>query len=213
MVVDVLRAFTTAACAFDQGAKEIYLVSAVEEAFALREQHADLLLVGEVNGYPIAGFDYPNSPATINRLNLKNRRMVLRTTAGTQGVVRCARARHLYVASLCVAKTTAASIAELKPDIVSFVNTGVRDKGGGEEDVACSAYISSLLQDIPLSITDIQQRVLSSKAAAKFTDPDDGDFSSTDLEHALKFNHFPFAMKVSRIEGNLVLQRSDANPD
>ena len=57
MVVDVLRAFTTTAYAFDRGAKEIILVSTIEEAFELRERDGDYLLVGEVNGLPIDGFD------------------------------------------------------------------------------------------------------------------------------------------------------------
>ena len=40
VVIDVLRAFTTAAFAFDRGADEILLVSTVEEAFEVREQEA-----------------------------------------------------------------------------------------------------------------------------------------------------------------------------
>ena len=37
-VIDVLRAFTTAAFAFAAGVREIVLVGAVEEALALRER-------------------------------------------------------------------------------------------------------------------------------------------------------------------------------
>lgn len=42
LVVDVLRAFTTAAYAFDAGARAIYLVATVDDA--LRFNEADLLL-------------------------------------------------------------------------------------------------------------------------------------------------------------------------
>ena len=38
LVIDVLRAFSTAAYAFSRGAKEIRLVSGVEEALELKEQ-------------------------------------------------------------------------------------------------------------------------------------------------------------------------------
>jgi 2-phosphosulfolactate phosphatase len=41
VVVDVLRAFTTAAYAFAGGAEEIFLVSTVEEAFSLRKRNSD----------------------------------------------------------------------------------------------------------------------------------------------------------------------------
>ncbi len=84
-MVDVLRAFTTTAFAFERGAKEIILVSTIEEAFELRERDANYLLIGEVNGLPIDGFDLPNSPSAIEKLDLSNQRLVLRTTAGDSG--------------------------------------------------------------------------------------------------------------------------------
>ena len=90
VVVDVLRAFTTAATAFAREAEEILLVSTVEEAFELRARYPGYLLIGEVDGLPVDGFDLPNSPSTLQDLNLSSRRLVQRTTSGTQGVVRAA---------------------------------------------------------------------------------------------------------------------------
>lgn len=209
VVVDVLRAFTTAAYAFDRGAQEIVLVSTVEEAFDLRERDSRCLLIGEVNGLTIDGFDLPNSPSALESLDLSMRRLIQRTTAGTQGVVLAARAEHLFVTSLCVASSTAKCIRALRPDVVTFVETGVRDKGGGEEDVACADYISSLLLDAPLNSTDIQDRVLRSRAAAKFSRAESRDFPSTDLEHALRIDQFSFAMKVERAGNLLVLRPVD----
>jgi 2-phosphosulfolactate phosphatase len=206
VVVDVLRAFTTSAVAFHRGAQEIVLVSTVEEAFQLRQQYPEILLMGEIDGYPVEGFDLSNSPAEIDELDLNNRCMALRTTAGTQGIVRATQARHLYAASLCNANATASSIAALNPAFVTFVNTGVRAKGGGEEDIACSDYIASLLQQRALGPSEIRQRVLESKAAAKFTPGDDSGFSRADLEQALQFNRFPFAMKVTGTERGLTLR-------
>lgn len=208
-MVDVLRAFSTSAFAFHRGAHEIYLVSTVEEAFELREKYPEILLMGEVNGYPVKGFDLPNSPAAIAPLDLQGKCLVLRTTAGTQGVVRAAHATHLYVASLCNAKSTASSVNALNPDAVTFVNSGIRAKGGGEEDVACSDYIASLLHQNALSLSEIKRRVLESKAAAKFSATDNSDFSKADLEHALQFNRFSFAMKVENTDRGLTLRTAD----
>ena len=39
VVIDVLRAFTTAQVAFSNGAKEIYLVGDISKAFALAGRH------------------------------------------------------------------------------------------------------------------------------------------------------------------------------
>lgn len=47
VVIDVLRAFTTAAYAFAAGAKEIVLVSTAEEAFRMHEEDNSLILMGE----------------------------------------------------------------------------------------------------------------------------------------------------------------------
>jgi 2-phosphosulfolactate phosphatase len=206
VVVDVLRAFTTTAYALDRGAKEIILVSTIDEAFELRERDANCLLVGEVNGLPIDGFDLPNSPSAIENLDLRNRRLVLRTTAGTQGVVLAKQANQLFVTSLCVATSTAHNIRALNPKVVTFVATGVRSKGGGEEDSACADYITSLLLKSPISVADIRNRVLESRAAAKFLNTEGFDFPKADLEHALKVDCFQFAMKVERVDNLLILK-------
>src|SRR5713101_6748950 len=79
IVIDVIRAFSVAAYAFARGARGLWLVRAVEEAFALREREPEVLLsgthpkndkqaqrallAGEVGGRLIPGFDLNNSPA------------------------------------------------------------------------------------------------------------------------------------------------------
>src|SRR6266508_6970461 len=91
VVIDVIRAFTTAAFAFAAGAREIVLTSAVEEALALRAHFPGALVMGEVDGLPVEGFDFSNSPAELIGRDLGGRRMIQRTSAGTQGwCVACA---------------------------------------------------------------------------------------------------------------------------
>ena len=70
VVIDVVRAFTTAAYALAAGAKEIVLVDSVEKAFRLREESPNSLLMGEVKGDPIAGFDYGNSPYELSQADV-----------------------------------------------------------------------------------------------------------------------------------------------
>ena len=88
IVIDVLRAFSTAAHAFSRGAKEILLVSTVEEALALRSQISDSKVMGEVGGLPPEGFDFGNSPTHISKEDLSGVTLIQRTGAGTQGAVR-----------------------------------------------------------------------------------------------------------------------------
>ena len=87
MIVDVFRAFTTAAFCVAAGAREIVLVNDHEQALAMRRADPELFLSGEIDGRPIPGFDVGNSPSAIERLDLAGRRVVQRTSSGTQGVV------------------------------------------------------------------------------------------------------------------------------
>ena len=88
IVIDVLRAFTTSAYAFAEGVSDIALASSVEDAFNLRKRFPDALILGEVDGYPVEGFDLGNSPSVLIGSDISGKRLIQRTTAGTQGVVR-----------------------------------------------------------------------------------------------------------------------------
>ena len=107
VAIDVCRAFTTAAYAFAAGAREIILVGEVEEALALRERMPGALVMGEVGGLPVEGFDFGNSPNELLGVDLADRCMIQRTSAGTQGVVRSKRARTLLASSFVCAGATA----------------------------------------------------------------------------------------------------------
>jgi len=206
VVVDVLRAFTTAATAFAREVEEILLVSTVEEAFELRARYPDYLLIGEVDGLPVDGFDLPNSPSALQDLNLSSKRLVQRTTAGTQGVVRATGAERLLAASLCVASATCEYIKSLNPPAVIFVETGARGGGSGDEDMACADYMAGLLDGTPPELDEIERRVRNSRATQKFVGDNHSAFPSADLEQALKVDCFDFAMEAQRWNGQHVLR-------
>src|SRR5215510_14248655 len=88
IVIDVIRAFTNAACAFSRGVKEIYPVSTVEEALHFKTTDPGLLICGGVGGAPPDGFDFGNPPTQSSRLDLGGKTVVQRPGAGTQGIVR-----------------------------------------------------------------------------------------------------------------------------
>jgi hypothetical protein len=64
-IIDVFRAFTTAAVALANGAARIIMVATVEEALALRAAAAGQICMGEVGGRAPPGFDFGNSPFAI----------------------------------------------------------------------------------------------------------------------------------------------------
>ena len=85
IIIDVFRAFTTAAIAFDHGAKEITLVAEPEEALELHRRGIGDFLMGEVAGTRPEGFNFGNSPYEISQVDLAGKTLVQSTRAGHGG--------------------------------------------------------------------------------------------------------------------------------
>jgi len=98
-IIDVFRAFTTAAVVLANGASQITMVSTVEEALALRESGLADICMGEVGGRAPAGFDFGNSPFEVSNVDFTGKSIVQRTSAGTQGIVAARHAERLYATS------------------------------------------------------------------------------------------------------------------
>lgn len=193
VVIDVLRAFTTAAYAFGAGLTEIELVSKVDEALA-----ASGFRMGEVGGRLIPGFDHNNSPSGLVGRQLAGRG-VLRTGSGTQCVVAAAGASEVWLGSLVVAGATARALAGRHE--VTLVASGPPHEG--EEDLACAEWIASLLQGAPCARDAVISNVRTSRAAAKHR-TGDADFPADDIECAAAIDAFDFAMRVERHADRLV---------
>lgn len=204
IVIDVLRAFTTAAYAFQSGAKEIFCVSEIQEAFDLNTQIKNSFLLGEMNGYSIPGFHFNNSPAAISRENLSGKAIIMRTTAGTQGLIRTTHAKKILACSLVNASATAAYIQSHQPDEVFFVETGITDNGKGDEDTACADYIEAILTKQPFSLETLKKRVISSKNGMRFTDPSSKDLPEEDLAFVCAVDTFHFVMEAERLNHYMI---------
>src|SRR5262245_31823005 len=102
-IIDVFRAFTVAAVALANGATRIIMVSSVDEALVLRQQGAGEICMGEVSGRAPPGFDFGNSPFELLHADVRQKSIIQRTSAGTQGVVAAAQAECRYAASLVTA--------------------------------------------------------------------------------------------------------------
>jgi 2-phosphosulfolactate phosphatase len=201
VVIDVLRAFSTAAYAFEAGAKSIRLVSTVEEAFLLKNQFPDALLMGEVHGLPIEDFDYGNSPTQLAQQNLAERELIQRTTAGTQGVTHSINADILLASSFCCAKATVEYIRRLPERDITFIITGQRPNGRGTEDAACADYLEDLLTGKEPDMEKHLQRVRDSVDAQIFLDESEPAFPASDLEYCLDIDKFSFAMPIEKENG------------
>lgn len=200
VAIDVLRAFTTAAFAFAAGARRILLTGTVEEAFALRTEMPAALVMGEVDGLPVPGFDFGNSPAELLGLDLSGLTLIQRTSAGTQGIVRAERAGLLLGAAFTNASATARYLEAHAEGDVTLVQTGLHPEGIGDEDAACAEFIESCVRGESLDQTALVARVR--QAGAKLVDRD----GPGDLDLAIQIDRFGFAMPVQRENGLLVMR-------
>ena len=143
IIIDVFRAFTLAPCAFARGVTSILPVATAAEALAMKRADPDLLLAGEQDGKPLPGFDFSNSPAAILRAELDGRRLVLRTSAGVQGLLAAARADEVITGSFVNAAAIAAWVRHRQPALVSLVCMGWNARERTAEDEACAHYLAA----------------------------------------------------------------------
>jgi 2-phosphosulfolactate phosphatase len=202
IVIDVLRAFSTAAYAFSRGAKEIILVSTVDEALDLKSRLPNAKAMGEVGGLPPEGFDFGNSPTQIREEDLTGLTLIQRTGAGTQGAVRCVNADSMLAASFVVANATVKHIFQLDPSEVTFVITGIHYN---DEDLVCAEYLEALLKGQKPDIKPFAQRVYDCKDAEHHLDPNRPEFPESDLDYCTQVSRFNFSMPITRENSQLIM--------
>ena len=208
VVIDVFRAFSTAAYAFARGATEIVLVGGVDDAFALKARWPDALVMGEVHGRRVEGFDFGNSTSAIARADLAGRRLIQRTSAGTQGVVAAGGADAILLGSFVCAGALVRHIAAAAPNLVSLVAMGMRGERPAAEDEACAELLAARLEGRPLDERALLHDLARSDAGARFEE-DSEDFPRSDVDHCLALDAFGFVMRVATRDGLLVATRHD----
>ncbi len=206
IVIDVFRAFSAAAYAFDAGAAQIVLASEVAEARDLAASIPGALLMGEVDGIRPDGFAFGNSPGEIqaepDRFN--GRTVVHRSSAGT----RCARAAldngatPVFVASLVVASATAHAVGSHEE--VTIVASGLSGTSKADEDEICADVIAGLLLGGNVDLAAAADAVAGLEraqtlAAASFAHPED-------VRLCCDADRFDFAMDATATGDGVVVR-------
>jgi 2-phosphosulfolactate phosphatase len=196
VIVDVFRAFTTAAFCIAAGARDIVLVADHEQALAMKRAEPSLFLTGEIGGRPIPGFDAGNSPSVIEKLDLSGRRVVQRTSSGTQGVIVATRAEKILLGSLVIASATARYLADADEVTVVAMGSSVQERS--DEDELGAAFIAARLRG------DTAQEHLELSDDTVWQDW----FPRRDAELALEVDRFSFALPVAREDGLFIARPS-----
>lgn len=207
IIVDVFRAFTTAAIAFDRGAESIVLVAEVEEALSLQRRGVGDILMGEVDGARPDGFDLGNSPNEASQHDFSGKTVIQSTRAGTVGVEAAAQADNIYLGSLVVAQATVDAIKSENPDLVTVVAMGDQGKVRSDEDEHCGLFLRNLLEGRRPDGYAVGRLIMEGSSTRKFFDSSQPQYQPQDVELALEVDRYPFAMKVAKENGLLVARK------
>jgi len=212
VVIDVLRAFTSAALMFQLGAERIVLLAEPEEVLKFKAE-SGCLAVGEVGGKKVPGFDLGNSPSRIlaaGRALFSGRTVAQRTSAGVAGALAAAgRADVVLLGSYVTAAATARYIRRLSPPppVVSLVAMGNAGTKVTPDDEACADYVEHLLTGRPYDHAAALRQIVEHECTQKFLRGDQEHYPPADPVYCLQRDLFDFVIVATPEAAGLVARR------
>ena len=208
VVIDVFRAFSLECWLYAMGAGEIRPVGAIGEALAWREKDPESVLIGERHGRKLDGFDFGNSPSTVDPEAVRGRRIIHTTSAGTQGVTNAVHAEEILTGSFLNAKAIADYIRRKNPETVSLVCMGKEGMALAEEDELCALYLESLLTGDGMPDIDRRLQGLRTGGGRHFFDPDNQEvFPQADFGMCIDRDRFGFVIRIEKDGKGLISRK------
>lgn len=212
VIIDVFRAFSTTCYAFNAGANKIIPIGEIEQAYKLKENNPDYILVGERNEQKPPGFDFGNSPSQLLNGNLTGKTIVHTTSSGTQGIANAKNAGEIITGSFVNAGAIVNYIRQKQPKTVSLVCMGYACEYPTDEDTLCAEWIKNELEappDLPAgggnkskSFAEMVE-IIRRGSGARFFETEKQSWSpQADFELCLDLNRFGFVLKIEK-EGGL----------
>lgn len=211
VIIDVYRAYTCTPLLFSLGIKKAILVATPSDAFALKDHDSDIVLIGEVGGIPIEGFDFGNSPSQILNAKpdqFKGKTVVQRTSSGVQGAIAAlAAAEEVLLGSYNLAKATARYILSRKPREVSLVAMGWNLQDIAPEDEWCARYLAYLLNAGEYNHLHALREILFHPTTRKFLSGNALHFPAEDPILCLQRDIHDFVLRAKREADMVMVER------
>jgi 2-phosphosulfolactate phosphatase len=159
IVVDVIRATTTLAVMFEQGARRVLVARDVDAARRVRGSLPSALLAGEVNAVAPSDFDHGNSPDEWGRLDLAGREILFSTTNGARGLHAAMGGGPVFAGALrnasavcAAALSTARQLgAPAEHGAVAIICSGLRDQPA-PDDSLCAGWLIETLRAVAAQV-------------------------------------------------------------
>jgi 2-phosphosulfolactate phosphatase len=213
VIIDVFRAFSCEPLLFHLGAARVILEADPSRAVAMKRDHPEVVLVGEVNEIPLEGADLGNSPSEIllkGKRFFRNKTVIHRTTAGVTGAAAAlSHTDAVILASFMTAKAVAAYIKKKNPSIVTLVAMGDRAEKKAPEDEACADYLEHLLTGRPYDPVSSLRDIVFQPTAQKFIAGAKPYLPREDPLFCLQRDLFDFVLLARKEDGLLVVVKID----
>lgn len=196
VVIDVFRAFTTAAYVIYNGAEKIIPVGTVEEAFEMKRTNHGVILMGEREGKQVSGFDFGNSPHEVQNVDFTGYTVVQTTSAGTRGLMAAGNADTILPGSFVMADAIVDYIKNAKPEVVSLVAMGWGGMAKAPEDEYLAEYIEKRLNGEKTDFESMKAEIRKHPEGAKFFDKTQKTFVEGDFHAAMDVNRFNFCLEL-----------------
>ncbi|MGP3778388.1 2-phosphosulfolactate phosphatase [Halanaerobium saccharolyticum] len=204
VIIDVFRAYTTAAYLFANQAEKIFIVSKVETARKLKKELNNPVLIGERKGIKIEDFDFNNSPYFISQHNFMGKEIILSTSAGTKGIIAAENAAEVITGSFVNIAAAAEYIKSKNPETVSLVAMGNNGVTEADEDNLYAEQLANLLNGKKtLAQAEIKARLRSPAGDRFFADETQSEMPKQDFEYCLKLNKFNFVIRAEQIDSDI----------
>jgi 2-phosphosulfolactate phosphatase len=204
VIIDVFRAFTTAAVALARGARRIVMVDSLEQALAHRRSGLADLCIGERAGAKPPGFDFGNSPAELARADVAGKTLVQTTSNGTAGINAAAKAERIYTGALVNAEATVQAILRAAPAVVTLIAMGRGGTTRADEDELCALYLRSRLQGRRPDAAALRTLLTTMARPPDASLVTSGDYDPADRVIAAEIDKVGFAIRVRADSGRLI---------
>jgi 2-phosphosulfolactate phosphatase len=205
VIIDVFRAFTTAAVALSRGAQRIVMVDSLDNALALRSSGVGDYCIGERDSTKPPGFDFGNSPAELERAEVAGKTLIQTTSNGTAGINAAHGADRIYAGAFVTAEATVRAILRHAPAIVTLVAIGRRNGTiRADEDELCALYLRARLEGRQPDVAAVRGLLASMPPPPNPKLVAEGAYDLKDRETAAQVDAMKLVITVRR-EGRLLI--------
>jgi len=212
VIIDVLRAFTSAAFMMYLGVEKIVLLTDPEEVLTIAREQG-FIAAGEVGGRKVEGFDLGNSPSQIlsaGRSFFEGRTVAFRSTAGVIGAVAAwENAEKVILGSYVTASAISRFILRQPPppSIVTLVTMGNGVDISTPDDEGCRDYLEHLLTGKPYDHLQAIDNAFKHEFTQIYLHGEREHFPPLDITYCFQRDLFDFVLIAAEEEGYLVARK------